>query len=102
MFYIVVRALDKYIFNLEEFLDSEDEGDNRRDIYIVKEGNKRKRRKGIVILVEKMVVNGVENYEDIKFLILLNDMLFLKGSIFFVEEKEKFKILNEIFKEGLL
>lgn len=102
MFYIVVWVLDKYIFNLEEFLDSEDEGDNRRDIYIVKEGNKCKRWKGIVILVEKMVVNGVENYEDIKFFILLNDMLFLKGSIFFVEEKEKFKILNEIFKEGLL
>ncbi|XP_068679159.1 histone deacetylase 1-like [Montipora foliosa] len=97
---ISMRASDKHISNPEEFSDSEDEGDNRRDIHIAKEGNKRKRRKGAATPVEKMVANGVENYEDTKSSILSNDMSSLKGSTSPVEEKEKPKISNETSKEG--
>lgn len=63
VFSIPVRASDKHIAHQEEYSDSEDEGDNRRDIHLVKEPKRsRKRPKGSVMAIEKMVTNGtVEN-----------------------------------------
>lgn len=86
-------------------MDLEDEGDNRRDVYYVKEVKCFcKWVKGLVIFVEKMVLNGVENVvnDDFKFFVVLNENFFLKFSIFFVEEKEKYKNLISIFREGFL
>lgn len=61
-FWIPVRASDKHIAHQEEYSDSEDEGDNRRDVHHAKEVKRsRKRAKGSATPVEKMVPNGVEN-----------------------------------------
>lgn len=101
-FFIAVRASDKHISNPEEYSDSEDEGDNRRDIHMVKESNKRKRRKGAGTPIQKMVTNGVENAanEDTKATSLSNDVSFSKASTSPVEDKEKAKTSNDSPKEG--
>lgn len=91
---------DKHISNPEEYSDSEDEGDNRRDIHVAKEGNKGKRRKVAATPVEQMVTNGVGNYEDSKSLSLSNDISSSKNSSSPVEEKEKPKSTVDVPKES--
>ncbi|XP_029212515.2 histone deacetylase 1-like isoform X2 [Acropora millepora] len=97
---ISMRMSDKHISNPEEYSDSEDEGDNRRDIHVAKEGNKGKRRKVAATPVEQMVTNGVGNYEDSKSLSLSNDISSSKNSSSPVEEKEKPKNTVDVPKES--
>lgn len=58
----LVRASDKRIACEEEFSDSEDEGDGRRDNQSSREGRSRKRKQP----VENMVTNGENNSDDSK------------------------------------
>ena len=101
MLFIAVRSSDKHISHPEEYSDSEDEGDNRRDAHLAKE-SKRKRRKGAGTPIEKMVTNGVENAanEDTKPSSLSNDSSSTKPSTSPVEDKDKPKSSNDTPKEG--
>ena len=101
--WIPVRASDKHVAHQEEYSDSEDEGDNRRDVHHVKEVKRsRKRAKGSATPVEKMVQNGVENTvnEDSKSSIVSNENSSSKPSTSPAEEKEKPKSSTSTPKEG--
>ena len=102
-FCIPVRASDKHIAHQEEYSDSEDEGDNRRDVHHAKESKRsRKRAKGTATPVEKMVTNGVDNAinDDPKSSAVTNENSSSKPSTSPVEEKEKPKSATSTPKEG--
>ena len=90
-FSFAVRDSDKHISNPEEYSDSEDEGDNRRDNHVPKE-SRRKKRKTTATPVEKMVTNGVENTEETKPPKMVKES---NPSTSPVEEKEKAKSSTE-------
>lgn len=101
--WIPVRASDKHIAHQEEYSDSEDEGDNRRDVHHAKEVKRsRKRAKGSATPVEKMVPNGVENAvnDDSKSSAVSNESSSTKPSTSPVEEKEKPKSSTSTPREG--
>ncbi|XP_020619493.1 histone deacetylase 1-like [Orbicella faveolata] len=100
---ISIRASDKHIAHQEEYSDSEDEGDNRRDVHHAKEVKRsRKRAKGSATPVEKMVPNGVENAvnDDSKSSAVSNESSSTKPSTSPVEEKEKPKSSTSTPREG--
>lgn len=102
-FCIPVRASDKHISHPSEYSDSEDEGDNRRDVHHAKEVKRsRKRAKGSATPVEKMVANGVDNAvnDDSKSTAVANENSSSKPSTSPVEEKEKPKSSTSTPKEG--
>lgn len=101
---ISIRASDKHVAPQEELSDSEDEGDNRRDIQVPKEPKRsRKRPKVSTMPVEKMVTNGVENTvnDDSKPSAVSNENTpSSKPSSSPVDEKEKPKSSTSTPKEG--